>query len=480
MHEHTRRDTEICYALRMIELSGKRVTVMGLGRFGGGAGVSRWLCQQGARVVITDMKTEEQLGDAVGDVADLVADGSATLRLGRHDRSDFTATDLVIANPAVPMPWSNEFLLAAAEAGVAINTEVGLLVERLPSRERVIGITGTVGKSTTTAMTVHAIRALGLPAVVGGNLGGSLLGELAAITPETRVVLELSSAMLYWIERVQKWSPHVAVVTNFSENHGDWHGHIEHYRRSKQALLANQGPGDIAVLGPGVGAWADQVRAITGRGPGRVVGMESPRFDGPLAVPGRHNRVNAAMAIAVVSALEPDARAGDIARAMATFPGLPHRLALAHEHAGRRFYNDSKCTTPDALMMALAALSEESPGDFSKIHLIVGGYDKHADLSSVAALATRVAGLYCIGMTGQSIAQAARALAGPGAHGAIFEGPGLAAVVPLAIGRMRSGDSLLLSPACASWDQYPNYEHRGEHFCALVREHAGALSASER
>jgi UDP-N-acetylmuramoylalanine--D-glutamate ligase len=254
MHEHTRRDTEICYALRMIELSGKRVTVMGLGRFGGGAGVSRWLCQQGARVVITDMKTEEQLGDAVGDVADLVADGSATLRLGRHDRSDCTATDLVIANPAVPMPWSNEFLLAAAEAGVAINTEVGLLIERLPSRERVIGITGTVGKSTTTAMAVHAIRALGLLAVVGGNLGGSLLGELAAITPETRVVLELSSAMLYWIERVQKWSPHVAVVTNFSENHGDWHGHIEHYRRSKQALLANQGPRAGSRRGDGVAA----------------------------------------------------------------------------------------------------------------------------------------------------------------------------------------------------------------------------------
>ncbi len=464
----------------MTDFSGKRVTVMGLGRFGGGAGVARWLCEHGASVVITDMKTEQQLGDAVSDVADLISAGRATLRLGRHDHADFTGVDLVIANPAVPTPWNNEYLLAAANAAVPINTEIGLLVERLPARGGVIGITGTVGKSTTTAMTAHAIRSLGAPVVVGGNLGGSLLRELASMTSETRVVLELSSAMLYWIERVQKWSPHVAVVTNFSENHGDWHGHIDHYRRSKQALLANQIGDDIAVLGPGVGAWADDVRASTGRGPGRVHRLEHPVFSAPLAVPGRHNRVNAAVALAGVAALEPDASPHAVERAIATFPGLEHRLALAHEHAGMRFYNDSKCTTPDALMMALAALSEETPGDYSKIHVIVGGYDKHADLSAVAALSPRVAGLYCIGATGPAIAHAARAhaAASPSA-GPVVEAPGLAEVVPVVISRMRAGDVLLLSPACASWDQYPNYEHRGEHFCSLVRLHTRSLPSIE-
>ncbi len=227
---------------------GLRVTVMGLGRFGGGVGVTRWLVERGASVLVTDMAPAEKLAEPLGDIDDLVRRGVVRTRLGEHNVSDFTDTDLVIANVAVPKPWENRFLRAAQAARVPVTTEIRLTIDRLPSRERTIAITGSAGKSTTSAMIHHALRTLGLPTAFGGNIGGSLLPEIerGGITRETRVVLELSSAMLHWLG---DWSPRVAVFTNFSPNHLDWHGTLEHYRASKMRILRAQRPGDAAVLG---------------------------------------------------------------------------------------------------------------------------------------------------------------------------------------------------------------------------------------
>jgi UDP-N-acetylmuramoylalanine--D-glutamate ligase len=260
----------------MQDLSGRRVTVMGLGRFGGGLGVTRWLVGRGADVLVTDLEPEAKLADSVRPLEDLINKGRVTLRLGGHNVSDFTTCDLVVANPAVPKPWDNRFLKAAEAAGIPVTTEMGLTIGSLPDRAHVIGVTGTAGKSTTSAMIAHILSACGYHAVLAGNIGGSLLESLDQIGPRTWVVLELSSFMLHWLDG---WSPRVAAITNISPNHLDWHGSFEHYRNSKLKLLRWQHAGDTALLGEEVADAPVQpgVRAIV---------VPANAAAGELAIPG--------------------------------------------------------------------------------------------------------------------------------------------------------------------------------------------------
>jgi UDP-N-acetylmuramoylalanine--D-glutamate ligase len=471
----------------MHTLSGQRVTVMGLGHFGGGLGVTRWLVEQGADVLVTDMAAPEKLTDALEALKPLTDSGRVTTRLGGHNVSDFTDTDLVIANPAVPTPWDNRFLRAAHAAGVPVTTEVRLLVERLPAggREKVIGITGSAGKSTTTAMIFHALKAMGEKAVMGGNIGGSLLGELPSITDQHRVVLELSSAMLHWLgagvgfEGSPGWSPGVAVVTNISPNHIDWHGEFGHYERSKRGITAFQRPGDTLVLAshdasipPGSWGLNPGVRRVP------VASAEwynTNNLSPNLKLPGRHNRLNAwTAAEAIVAALapnDPDARPRLLAAALRSlddFPGLAHRL----QHAGMvtlagggqaHAFNDSKSTTPESAAMALAALDEDPRFGAARVHLIAGGYDKKVDMGPMVIPAARCAGVYCIGATGGAIASATIAAGGRASECGTLE-----AAVSAARRGMKPGDAILLSPGCASWDQFAHFEKRGEIFVKLA------------
>ncbi len=419
---------------------GQRCTVMGLGRFGGGAGVAQWLARRGARVRLTDLQPAAKLAAPLQSLRPLIEAGSITHHLGGHRETDFAACDLVVANPAVPRPWENRFLRAAASAGVPITTEIRLVAERL-DRRQVIGITGTAGKSTTAAMTHHILqRSPGVRPHFGGNIGGSLLESLETIRPDDWVVLELSSAMLYWLgEGVGApehpgWSPRVAVMTNLAGNHLDWHGSFEHYRQSKLNIFAYQQPGDPAI---------DSA-------------PNEPTIE--LPVPGRHNQLNARMAIAAAGAAAGVSPAS-AADALADFLGLPHRLEIIARHDELRFFNDSTSTTPEATCLVVEAFEQPAT-----VHLIAGGYDKGVDLSRVAALADRLAGFYTIGTTGQPLASAAAR----GGHAEFCEH--LEAAAERALARMKPGDTLLLSPGCASWDQYDNYEQRGEAFCECVRQ----------
>ncbi|MCC7387606.1 MAG: UDP-N-acetylmuramoyl-L-alanine--D-glutamate ligase [Phycisphaerales bacterium] len=432
----------------MTDLAGKRVTVMGLGRFGGGLGVTRWLAAQGARVLVTDLEPAAKLHESLAKLDDLVKAGRVTLALGGHTREQFTGCDLLVANPAVPRPWENAYLRASSEARVPVTTEIGLLIERLPDRRRVIGITGSAGKSTTTAMIAHVLRSCGQPTHLGGNIGGSLLESLPAITVDDWVVLELSSAMLHWLGA---WSPRVAVVTNITPNHIDWHGEFEHYAASKRRLLGSQQPGDAAVLGP---ALAD---LATNPGVRRVVLDGGARVDG-LAIPGSHNALNGAMACAAVSQLGLGLTTERIHGAVRSFLGLPHRLCLLGEREGVRFYDDSKSTTPEAAVLALRSFEER--GELARVHLIAGGYDKGSDLSPIAAKSAEIAGLYCIGKTGPKLAAAA----GEKARNAITLDRAMREVRA----NTRRGDIVLLSPGCASWDQFENFEQRGRRFASLA------------
>lgn len=439
----------------MLNLQNKRVTVMGLGRFGGGLGATKWFAKQGAMITVTDLNPAEKLKEPLEDIQHLVDAGLVQLTLGGHDERDFAEADLVVANPAVPKPWENRYLLAAERANVPINTEIGLLIDRLPTGLMTIGVTGSVGKSTTTSMIEHTLRAEGFGVLLGGNIGKSLLEMLPIVpTPRTVVLLELSSFMLYWLNRIQKWSPKVAVCTNIAANHLDWHGSMEHYVDCKKALLRHQSPNNVAVLGPELAFWARETK-------GRSV-VVTEALEQKLAVPGAHNRLNAAVALRACLAASPSNTPASISARLTSFPGLEHRLQLCHTSDGKRFYNDSKCTTPEAALKAIESLAEESGGATGHIHLIAGGYDKGADLSSIGTLAPRLAGLYCIGVTGPSIAAHAT-------RGHVETCGTIDEACTKAAARMKNGDVLLLSPACASWDQFINYEFRGKHFISLVQ-----------
>src|ERR1700685_931839 len=223
-----------------LDLAGRSVTVMGLGRFGGGVGAVRFLTSRGARVTVTDLLDADDLAESLAKIADCPVE---TYRLGGHVESDFEDADLIVANPAV-LP-SSPYLQRAREAPVPITGEISLFWRCHPGRT--LAVTGSNGKSTSTA-TAHAmLYAAGLECRLGGNIGRSLLPEVDAIAPHEWAVLELSSFQLDDLDRLPA-SPNVAVVTNFTPNHLDWHGSLAEYRRAKQSILRWQAPEDAAVL----------------------------------------------------------------------------------------------------------------------------------------------------------------------------------------------------------------------------------------
>ena len=226
--------------LTIDSLKNRRVTVMGLGRFGGGVSVTRFLASHGAIVTLTDLASETDLGESL---AALEPHSPARIILGRHDESDFRETDLVVVNPAVKP--DNPYLKIAQEAGVPLTSEMNLFWQF--HRGKTVAVTGSNGKSTTTAM-IHAIlQRARFSSRLGGNIGHSLLEEVESIQPDDWTVLELSSFQLRDLDRLRA-RPDVAVVTNFTSNHLDWHGTLDDYRRSKQTILRWQTANDVAVL----------------------------------------------------------------------------------------------------------------------------------------------------------------------------------------------------------------------------------------
>ncbi len=433
--------------------NGRRVYVMGLGRFGGGIGVTRYLAESGAEVVVGDTADESVLAESIASIQDLIDQGRVRCVLGAHAVGDLDGVDTLVVNPAVPMPWSNTFVLKAESRGVRITTEIEIAIRRLDPN-KVIAVTGSAGKSTTSAMIDFGLTTLGFHSVLSGNIGGSLLGRLGEITPDTTVVLELSSAMLYWLDRsgyFESSTFSIGCITNCIPNHLDWHGDETHYIESKQVLL--HACSHLA-LGETLVDWGSSSSQIL---------TQSDAVAGCF-LPGHHNAMNAGMAACVLAHQLPNGK-HEITQSLREFQGLPHRLQFVGTHQGIGYFNDSKCTVPNATLLAVDALKTDRPSE--SIHLIVGGYDKGSDLSALSALAPSIGGLYTIGSTGQSIYDAA-------ATNAYHCGDLLNAMNQIR-DRASHGDTVLLSPGCASWDQFSNYEARGDRFMELAKQPAGEL-----
>jgi UDP-N-acetylmuramoylalanine--D-glutamate ligase len=448
-------------------LAGKKVLVMGLGRFGGGVDAVQYVARAGARVVVTDKAAPEKLGDSLEQLRDLA---DIEYHLGRHDPQDFATADVVIANPAVPP--DNEFLQIARRNGRTIASQVGLFFQSCPAP--IIGITGANGKSTTTTLTAHLLERAASPRPydkvwLGGNIGDRpLLTILDRIGPGDVVVLEISSFQVEQLAEVRK-APNVSLLTNLTPNHLDRYGTFEVYCAAKEGIFQFQ-PLDTATLAVSIfnaedriaRSWFQKYRQQAGRRCLTFCADDvSDELRAVYALPGRANQSNLAAAMAIARCFGVSTQS--IKACLPDFKALPDRLELVAEAKGVRWYNDSKATTPEGTMVALAAF--EGP----KI-ILAGGYDKHTPFDELGKrIAKEAKAAILIGQTAQQIANAIRAAAPDSGRAEVRFAGSLAAAVELADRLAVPGDVVLLSPACASYDMFENYQQRGRMFADLAR-----------
>jgi len=455
------------------EFAGKTVLVMGLGRFGGGIDVAKFAYSAGAKVIVTDLASAEQLSEPMNEILDL---DSIEFHLGSHNPSDFEQTDIVIANPAVP--GDNKFLQIARQANRFVTSQIGIFFELCPAR--VIGITGANGKSTTTALTALLLKNTSNKKVwLSGNIGNQpLLTILDQISSDDLVVLELSSFQLEQLAEIQK-APDVALLTNLTPNHLDRYGTFENYCAAKENIfkfqkLHNDHPAvsifnaeyEIAV------EWFEKYKKDSNR---TCIKFSADNVSDELhscfGLPGRANLSNLAAATAIAKYFGADD--DQIKFCLPEFKALPHRLELVEDINGVQWYNDSKATTPEGAITALDAFDQP-------IIIIAGGYDKNIPFDKLGEKITQKAkAAILIGKTApkidkaiqnaqMSLREAQRRSNLQSINTKIELIDSLAEAVQLANQLAETGDVVLLSPACASYDMFENYEQRGQEFCELV------------
>jgi UDP-N-acetylmuramoylalanine--D-glutamate ligase len=367
---------------------------------------------------------------------------------GGHRNEDFRGAELVVVNPAVrpSSPW----LVVARNSGAELRTELELFCQSCAGR--IAGVTGSNGKSTTAAMIAAILQAAGRRVFLGGNIGVSLLDRLPEIQPSDWVVLEISSFQLWHASRGARM-PDVAVVTNCTPNHLDWHDDSRHYAAAKQRILRGQKAGDVAVLNPfdpEVATWWPLLQ-------GRRISLPRLETLSELPLPGEHNRIDAACAVAATIGAGCDLDA--IRQGLLSFRSLPQRLELIAEIDGCRFFNDSTATTPESTIAALRALD-------MPVWLMAGGKNKGFDFRVLAQeIVRRARGAAFFGASAAELQQWASRESPDFPVAAMTT---MAEALAWCRRRARRGEAILLSPACASTDQYRNFRERGERFAALL------------
>lgn len=442
------------------EIAGARALVYSLGIEG--RDLARWLLARGASVTMADSRTGEQL-EAAG-----AAPPEGVERTVRGELLDPEGFDLLAVSQSVLRTHPN--IVRARELGIPVVSQLALALRLC--RGRVVGITGSSGKSTTTALVGEMAERAGIEHLVGGNLGGSLLDRIEGVAETTSVILEMSHTQLQYTDR----SPAIAAITNVTPNHLDqfsWPDYVD----LKRSILRYQEANGLAILnaddetsrglrgdargrlaevslaGPvaGDGAWLEGDAILSCRGSA----TETVASTSDLRMRGRHNLANAVLAVAIASAMGLPRAA--IADALGSFPGLPHRLQVVGRAQGATWINDSIATSPERAVAALEAVSEPAI-------LLLGGREKDLPLETLrAATGDRCRAAVCFGEAATPFAEAMA-----GAVDTVVRVETLEEAVAAAAAIAREGDVVLLSPAGTSFDVYPRFEARGEAFAALV------------
>jgi UDP-N-acetylmuramoylalanine--D-glutamate ligase len=445
-----------------VNLKGTRALVIGFGRSGRAA--AAFIKKRGGRVRVVDRADSPELRAA------LEAAGVEG-RLGGYSEADLQGQDLAVVSPGVP--WDLPLLEAARGRGLQVTSEMDLFFQHCPAP--IAGITGTNGKTTTTALTAAIFSAGGLRVMRGGNIGETVLDRLDEVTPDTWMVLELSS---FQLESIASPRLHIGDILNVTQNHLDRHQTFERYRDVKARAIAFMTRDDTAVLNADDASYDYLVRQTSGHvlpfSTRRAVGEGATPREGWITVagsrvlpvpevplPGEHNVSNVLAAVAGghAAGVAPE-RMGAAIRA---FKGLEHRLELVGTFGGVRWYNDSKATTPDSTARALEAFSDP-------VVLIAGGRNKGMDMDPLVRLiARRATALVAMGETGDELVRRVRACGLTRAERA----EDLPDAVRRAARAATSGSVVVLSPAFTSYDMFTDFEDRGRRFKAAVLAEVG-------
>ena len=455
-----------------MELTGRRVSVVGLGK--SNVALVHYLARKGAVITARDQKTAAELGA----VCDHLSALGVEFQLGPGYLQGLDSSEVVFLTPGMRKDFPE--IVRAREKGVVISTEADLFMHLC--RAPIVGITGSSGKTTTTTLTGAILEAAGFKTYVGGNIGRPLIDIVDTIPERAVVVLELSSFQLELVTR----SPRIAVITNISPNHLDLHASMAAYVGAKSRIYAYQSENDALVLNAddayapamakeadGRVLWFSRRREVASGAhvhEGRIV-LSKESATGRSAIDicsvseirllGEHNLENV-LAACVVGHLM-GATPGTMRDVVTSFTGVAHRLELVREHKGVQYYNDSIATTPARAIAGIRSFDRP-------VLLIAGGYDKNLPFDEFAKeVAERAKAVFLIGQASEKIARAIAAHAGSGAPPVVFC-ESLEDAVYKAKTESRPGDVVLLSPACASYDMFPNFEARGERFRKVVHE----------
>jgi len=456
-----------------MDLHNKRVLVVGLGK--SGVASALFLKARGARVTVSDAKPQDQFKEEIP----ALLDQGIAVETGGHGERTFREQDLIVVSPGVPVDAPP--LTQARALGETVIGEIELAAQFFPGR--IVAITGSNGKTTTTTLTGEILTAGGLPTVVGGNIGTPAISLVENAAADTVAVLEVSS---FQLETIQTFHPHIAVVLNVTPDHLDRHRTFAAYVDAKARIFENQDGNDFAVLNaddPTCVKLAARTRAQVfwfsrkkevKQGAfaqdGRILfrdnaGQRETMLVAEISLKGGHNVENALAAVCTGALMgcEP----AKIRQTVRNFKAVEHRLEFVANLAGVEYYNDSKATNVDATIKAL----ESFPAN---IHLILGGKDKGSDYTVLNdLLRQRVKRVYTIGAAAEKIESQIKGIE-------VIHAGTLENAVQKASRAAQTGDIVLLAPACASFDQFKSYEHRGATFKEIVRSLEKSAPQSRR
>jgi UDP-N-acetylmuramoylalanine--D-glutamate ligase len=450
----------------MMDLKGKKVLVVGLGKSGLAAAL--FLRRRGALVTVSDVRSAEALAKEIP----ALIEAGIMVESGGHGLLTFRRQDLIVVSPGVPLDTPE--LAQVKHFGLPVIGELELAARFLMGHA--LAVTGSNGKTTTTTLLGEILKAGGLPTLVGGNIGLPVVALIDDSTDDTWSVLEVSS---FQLETTVQFHPEIAVILNITPDHLDRHGSFENYCAAKERIFAAQTAEDCLVLNADntpcaaaaarsaakvywfsiehpvpQGAWLEQGSVVYRAAEDAATEYVMPLRGIPLK--GAHNIENvlAAVVAARLAGVPPDVIRG----AVESFQAVEHRLEYVVTHNGVQFYNDSKATNVDATAKAIAAFS-------GGIHLILGGKDKNSDYTLLSdLLRERVSAVYTIGSAAAKIESHLRGVV------SIYSCETLDKAVASAAAAARPGEVVLLAPACSSFDQFENYEHRGKVFKQLVKD----------